>query len=438
MKNLQAFAIVCAFFASISFACPKRAVCEANEPAYDAATIKVADLQFNLPLEKVNCKLADQRKCGAGGAYPERFPYSRLVQVDGKPIGPFAGNCDTKNLIKFPLVSPSVTGYGYLGKANSPFPWNGTNNRGNEFIQDDTITLTSSVLKYRQENGRRYHAYREGQYWGPNDDKQNEALDIAHHLFLKALDGKLFLAPIGENAEKILDVGTGTGIWVMDVADQYPSVEVVGNDLSPIQPRSVPPNARFEVDDCCINWIYAEKSFDLVHVRMLLGSVADWPGFYQQAIKHLKPGGYIEHLELSVIFRCDDDSFAKDDAYSRWGPLFVEAGQEIGRPLEIVDDISRLVEEAGFVDVVEVRQKLPVGSWSSDQKYKEIGAFNQLHCEESLEGWAMALLTRELGWSYNEVQVFLVEMRRDIRNRKKHGYLEMVVVYARKPTEGEI
>jgi ubiquinone/menaquinone biosynthesis C-methylase UbiE len=29
------------------------------------------------------------------------------------------------------------------------------------------------------------------------------------------LDGKLFLAPISPNPQKVIDVGTGTGIWAM-------------------------------------------------------------------------------------------------------------------------------------------------------------------------------------------------------------------------------
>jgi hypothetical protein len=42
--------------------------------------------------------------------------------------------------------------------------------------------------------------------------------------------------------QRILDVGTGSGIWTIDMADQYPMAEVVGTDLSPIQPSWVPPN----------------------------------------------------------------------------------------------------------------------------------------------------------------------------------------------------
>jgi hypothetical protein len=47
----------------------------------------------------------------------------------------------------------------------------------------------------------------------------------------------------------ILVVGTGTEIWAIDFADEHPEAHVIGIDLSPIQPLSVPPNVTFEIDD---------------------------------------------------------------------------------------------------------------------------------------------------------------------------------------------
>ena len=41
--------------------------------------------------------------------------------------------------------------------------------------------------------------------------------NIRHQLYTLILDSKLFLAPIGDNPQKVLDVGTGTGIWAMYV-----------------------------------------------------------------------------------------------------------------------------------------------------------------------------------------------------------------------------
>ena len=70
-----------------------------------------------------------------------------------------------------------------------------------------------------------------------------------------------------------------------DFADEYPSAEVIGSDLSPIQPTFVPPNLKFEVDDVEEPWVHPENHFDLIHVRALYGAVADWPEFYRNALR---------------------------------------------------------------------------------------------------------------------------------------------------------
>jgi hypothetical protein len=81
-------------------------------------------------------------------------------------------------------------------------------------LGDETDTLASSILNHRMENGRQYHAYRDGAYWGPNDELAKEILDFAHHMYLLTLDQKLHLAPL-QNPQTILDCGTGTGIWAI-------------------------------------------------------------------------------------------------------------------------------------------------------------------------------------------------------------------------------
>lgn len=80
----------------------------------------------------------------------------------------------------------------------------------------------------------------------------------------------------------MLDLGTGTGSWALDFGDVHPTASVLGTDLSPIQPRSVPPNVKFEVDDVCDEWVYAVP-FDFIHIRGLYGSVGDWDQLYAQA-----------------------------------------------------------------------------------------------------------------------------------------------------------
>lgn len=62
---------------------------------------------------------------------------------------------------------------------------------------------------------RRYHAYRDGKYLGPNDEQESDRLDILHHIHLLQLDGALHKAPLGKDfSGEVLELGAGTGIWV--------------------------------------------------------------------------------------------------------------------------------------------------------------------------------------------------------------------------------
>lgn len=46
----------------------------------------------------------------------------------------------------------------------------------------------------------------------PNDETEAERLDVHHALIDKVLGGRLHVAPIAENPQRVLDLCTGTGI----------------------------------------------------------------------------------------------------------------------------------------------------------------------------------------------------------------------------------
>lgn len=63
------------------------------------------------------------------------------------------------------------------------------------------------------------------------------------------LDGKLAFAPIGKAVKRAVDIGTTSGLWAIDFADEYPNCEVIGTVISPVQPTWCPPNLQFEIDN---------------------------------------------------------------------------------------------------------------------------------------------------------------------------------------------
>lgn len=80
------------------------------------------------------------------------------------------------------------------------------------------------------------------------------------------------------------------------------------------------------------------------------------------------------------------------------------------------------LKEAGFEDVQTEAYKLPMGTWPKDQRLKTIGACNREQFLQGLNGIAMGVFTRLLGWKSEEVEVFIAKVRNDVNNAKLHGY----------------
>ncbi|KAK0745626.1 S-adenosyl-L-methionine-dependent methyltransferase, partial [Schizothecium vesticola] len=295
---------------------------------------------------------------------------------------------------------------------------------GDSFIESlgSTQSLSSSIFHYRKEHGRTYSNFKDTEYWQPNDDKQNNGLDLHHHMMLQIHDNKLFRAPL-KDPQNVLDVGTGTGIWAIDFAEQFPACTVTGTDLSPIQPTWVPPNCKFELDDATQAWTFPDNSLDFIHMRFLLGSIEDWVGLFKEAYRCLKPGGWIEHTDFTIRISCDDGSLPDDCIYYTWNRMFAEAGEKTKRTFLVTDKDQNAgwIKEAGFSSVNISRYKAPLGTWPAEKKWKNIGAFNLATCQEGLEGYILYLGTNVLGWELEELQVVIAKMRQALKNPSYHA-----------------
>ncbi|KAM0197261.1 hypothetical protein ACHAPI_005119 [Fusarium lateritium] len=299
-----------------------------------------------------------------------------------------------------------------------------------------TASITSSILEYRTIQGRTYHSEQgNAQYWGSNDDKQNDLMDLTHYILTLGLGDKLHLAPLKEDKiQQVIDIGTGTGIWAIDFADQYPGAEVLVTDLSPIQPSWIPPNLRFEIEDCTREWTFKSNFADYIHARWLFGSIKSWDDFFSEAFRVCKPGGWIESHEAASSVTSDDNTVDPDSAMGHWGKFFLEGSKKIGTSFTVVEDGTqrKAMEAAGFINIQEFEFRNPIGSWPKDPIEKRMGSYTQYGLETDSEGFIL-FMAHALGWKREEILVYIAQFRREIRSGKHHGYFAQKVVWGQKP-----
>jgi len=301
----------------------------------------------------------------------------------------------------------------------------------NDQLSAFSTSLGSSATDYPIEHGRRYHAYRAGAYPMPNDAAEQERLDMTHHLAVLGTGRKLFLAPIPDTTKQILDVGTGTGLWAVEMASIFPDAEILGNDLSAVTPRWVPPNVKFEIDDVESQWVH-DQPFGFIFSRYMAGSIVDWPKYVKTVYSNLAPGGWAEFQDYNGQWMSDDGSLREDHSARRWIEGLITASKGLGRDPMPGPKLEEWAKDAGFVNVVHKKFKFPVGPWPKDEHLKTVGLWNLTQVLEGLDGFSLRLYCDVLGWAEDEVKTMLQNVRLELTGGGIRAYLEYHVVFGQK------
>ncbi|KAK1756695.1 S-adenosyl-L-methionine-dependent methyltransferase [Echria macrotheca] len=282
-----------------------------------------------------------------------------------------------------------------------------------------------------------------GQGIYPEIVEVTERLDEQHIFTTKTLG---FLIhpniPAPGPQSKIADVGTGTGIWLLDVAKTVPpTVQLVGFDATPssFPSSSVPPNVSFKIQDMHRPFPDSELgTYDLVAVRFVSSAAGrgEWADTVRNLMTLLKPGGWMQWIDSCGFALYNSvpgtSRRACREIFEGLEP-FRKKGEEIviGLMMRGGGDVQRekIWEGVGLVDVHE-------DVFSTDRlqdpelRLRERGTRNVIvcftGCLESLVG------TEGSGWTRERIRELESEAMREI-GRGVYHTLDQVCIVGRKP-----
>lgn len=296
------------------------------------------------------------------------------------------------------------------------------------------------------DQGREYYIQWFNTYPYPCDEAEKERLDATHHTFYDvALDGHLHIASLRQGRLRILDVGYGTGIWAISMADKYPQAEIIaidiGNDHPVFEGFEFRVDFRSGIDFTSSTWGLEgqEGTFDFIHAGCLCGSVPDWSDFYGKIATLLKPGtGQFEQVEFDWKPRCLDSSVPADSPVNLWWQCLRTASANFGKPIEYPEDSERLLEQAGFDIVKHNRTDIHSSedrAASDDQRTQLCRwyRFFMFHpAFKCVKGLSMGLLTHQLRWSPEQVSALCSDVSYILNHVHSPWYHKFHVVTARK------
>lgn len=209
---------------------------------------------------------------------------------------------------------------------------------------------------------------------------QLAATNIPHRSFMDFMNEQLLFSAFSSDmfpCARVLDLGTGDGDWAMDFSRRHPRSCVIATDIAPLPPPLS--RCRFENVDFNQPWPRWAAPFDVVHGRMLGPSIFNLRSFFREAIRTLKPGGYVEMQDVRLLPEVGMVT-AENQVSVQTISLLSILLQRTGGPQ--ASDLSRLnhprqyqheMLACGFVQVDERREQWPIGPWSSDPALKLLG-----------------------------------------------------------------
>ncbi|KAL1934950.1 hypothetical protein VTP01DRAFT_4090 [Rhizomucor pusillus] len=291
--------------------------------------------------------------------------------------------------------------------------------------QDTQVSSQSNASPTVTIDGRIYHSIETSSYCLPRDEEEQDRLN-SEHFAIKALFSSNILPFVEHNLPhdaNILDIGCGSGSWVMEMATEHPNAHVTGLDMSDMFPTAIrPENVTFQLANILDGLPYEDNTFDFVHMRQLVVALRsnEWLTVIQEIYRVLKPGGLIQLVESD--FTVGNQSQLIEAVIT----TLHRAMQDRGQDPFIASKLSTLLTEAKFEDVQQETRTLDFGR-DTDPVAKEM-LWSWKSAMQSLKPFLAHRLLKNPD-EYN------IALERYIHECKQHNWsMTLWAVCARKPS----
>ncbi|KAI0815775.1 S-adenosyl-L-methionine-dependent methyltransferase [Xylaria sp. FL0064] len=234
--------------------------------------------------------------------------------------------------------------------------------------QADTVELSDEVQETFILHNRSFQRYSidNNTYFVPVDEDETLRLRIQHGALTMMFDNRFIFPPI-DSPRRVLDCGFGTGEWALQVAWQYPRCEVRGIDVTPHHhnPEEGLENLYLDIDDLNMPFQFPSNHFDLINSRLVAGGINNerWTGYIRDILRCLRPGGWVQMVEIDFNAQSDNGALADNSALRQWSQTYLFAMEQCKNP-RAPRRLGGWLRHAGFTDVDERMIPLPMCAWS--------------------------------------------------------------------------
>jgi len=167
-------------------------------------------------------------------------------------------------------------------------------------------------------------------------------LTIQDHMLTTAMGGVLPEQPDPAVFRRVLDIGCGTGGWIIEAAQSYPTMSLVGIDISQRMvehaqkqavTQKVADRITFQVMDALTLLEFPSAHFDLVNLRLGVSYVRkwDWPKVLSEMVRVTLPGGVVRITDNDILHQSNSPALTQLDEIAintlyRAGHLFEQVG----------------------------------------------------------------------------------------------------------------